>query len=403
MRRLSRRFAALAVVVSLSSAAGPASAQDAVAQAREHFGRGVANFDGRRYLQALEDFQRAYAVRPHPAVLVNIANCFVQLQRYPEAVIHFERYLAESRNLPEDQRRETERALEDARTHIGELLFDIQPSGATVKVDGREVGRSPFSRPLVVPAGSHRVEVSAPGMQSQSRVVTVEGGMTANVRLSLSSSGGSAPPPPPPDVPPPPPPDAPPPPPPAAGPTGMLAVESTEPGLPIEVAGRHVGVTPWEGPVPVGRTSVAVGDWSGPVELEEGQHGRLRVGPGETPADNRMPKLIVGGAVTGALLLGTIITGALALDAQGDFDEIVARIQDENPRGETLRTLQAEGRDAADRLDAWSTSSDVLLVCTALAAAGTVVYWFVAAPEAETTGHFEIGVGPGAVRVAGRF
>lgn len=403
---LSRRLAASLALATLLCGAAPAAAQDAAAEARVHFSQGVAHFDAHRYLPALEEFQRAYAIRPHPAVLVNIANCFVQLQRYPEAVLHFERYLAESRNLPPDQRRETEQALEDARTHIGELLFDIQPAGATVSVDGREIGRAPFSRPMVVPAGSHRVEVTAPGMQPGTRAVTVEGGMTATVRLTLTAGGGTAPPPPPPphvDNPPPPPPHQPPPPPPPPGPTGTLAVESAEPGLPVHIAGRSVGVTPWEGPVPVGETTVEVGEWSGPVELADGQHGRLRVEPGETPPDTRMPKLIVGGAVTGALLLGTIITGALALDAQGNFDEIVAQIQHDNPRGEELRRLQREGQSAADSLDAWSTSSDVFLVCTILAAGGTAVYWFLAAPEAETTGHFELGIGPGGARLAGRF
>lgn len=402
-----RRLAATLLVAALAATPAAALAQDSAVEAREHFSRGVAHFDGHRWLQALEEFQRAYAVRPHPAVLVNIANCFVQLQRYPEAVIHFERYLAESRNLPDDQRRETEQALEEARTHIGEILFDVQPAGAVIKVDGREVGRTPFSRPLVVPAGPHRIEISAPGRQPATRVVDVEGGMTANVRMSLTATGGGAPPPPPPnggETPPPPPPHMVPPPPPPPGPTGTLSIQSAEAGLPVRIAGARVGVTPWEGAVPVGGTTVEVGDWSGPVELEDGQHGRLRIEAGETPEDTRGPKLIVGAAVTGALLLGTIVTGALALDAQSNFDEIVDQIAAQPPpRGEELRRLQREGQDAADSLDAWSTSSDVLLVCTLLAAGGTAIYWFLAAPEAETTGHFEIGIGPGGARVAGRF
>ena len=409
------RLAPPLLALALNVLPAGAAAQDNTVEARAHFQRGVGNFDARRYLPALEEFQRAFALRPHPAILINIANCYVQLRRYPEAVIHFERYLAEAADISPAQRREAEAALEEARTHVGELLFDIQPPGALVRVDGRDVGRTPFSRPFVVPAGQHRVEAVAQGMAPLSRVVEVEGGMTVPVRLDLSSGAGQTSPPPPPEGGPPPPPPsgpgpgprrAPPPPPPpprAPGPTGILAIQSSEAGQPVHVGGRPVGETPWEGPVPAGGTTVTVGGWSGPVDLADGQHGRLRVTEGETPADDRMPKVIIGAAVTGGLLLGTIISGALALDAQSNFDEIAATIERDRPRGEALRRLQNEGNDAADRLDAWSTVSDVCLVGTILAAGGTALYWFLAAPQPETEAHFEVGVGPGAARIAGRF
>ncbi|MBI2895101.1 MAG: PEGA domain-containing protein [Deltaproteobacteria bacterium] len=383
--------------------ASPVAAQDTTTEARQHFTQGVVHFDAGRYVQALEEFRRAYQLRSHPAVLVNLANCFLRLSRYPEAVLHFERYLAESASLTPEQRADTERALEEARGHVGEILLTISPPGAVVRVDGREAGRAPFSRPLVVPAGRHRLEALAPGRQTMTHEIQVEPRLTAQWQISLPPAVAVRPPGPGPS--PGPAPGPPRPPAPAAPrPTGTLAVQTAEPGASVRVDGAQVGTTPWEGPVPAGGATVEVGGWSGPVEIGEGQRGRLDVTPGARPPDNRMPKVIVGAAVTGGLFVGTVVTGLLALAAQSDFDEIAQTIEDEDPKGDELERLQQDGYAAADRLSAWSTSSDVFLVCTILAAAGTGIYYVLAAPRQESaTAQFQIGLGPGSARIAGRF
>jgi hypothetical protein len=369
---------ALLVTVSLLGLLSTRStwAQDTTTEAREHFAQGVTHFEAARYVQALEEFRRTYQLRNHPAVLVNLANCYERLGRYPEAVLHFERYLAESTGLTAAQRSATEQALEDARGHVGEIILAISPPGAVVKVDGREVGRSPFSRPLVVPSGRHRLEASAPGRRTVTHELTVEPRLTNQWQVTLLPVG-AAPPPPAAGVGPRPGPGPAPGPAPGPGPSphapvpprpqGVLAVQTAEPGEPVRVEGVQVGTTPWEGSVPAGGASVEVGDWSGPVELEAGQHARLDITPGAMERDTRLTKVLVGAAVTGGLLLGALITGTLALSAQSDFDDIASTIEKEHPSGQDLERLQQDGQDAADRLDAWSTSSDVFLVCTILA------------------------------------
>ncbi|HET8931793.1 MAG TPA: hypothetical protein VFN67_00065, partial [Polyangiales bacterium] len=50
-------------------------------QARELFQSGVERYEAGQYPQALSDFERAYALKPHPLVQVNIANCYDKLNQ----------------------------------------------------------------------------------------------------------------------------------------------------------------------------------------------------------------------------------------------------------------------------------------------------------------------------------
>ena len=83
------------------------AAQDNKAKARALFGEGVAAFDRGDFENALESFTQAYRLAPHPAVRVNMANCYEQLGRYAEATFNYQRFLEESEgNVSPEQRRE---------------------------------------------------------------------------------------------------------------------------------------------------------------------------------------------------------------------------------------------------------------------------------------------------------
>ncbi len=66
----------------------------------------------------------------------------------------------------------------------GTLVVESTPAGATVLVDGAEMGRTPL-RGHKLPRGEHRVVVAKEGLAPQVEVVRVEGGATARVKAKL--------------------------------------------------------------------------------------------------------------------------------------------------------------------------------------------------------------------------
>jgi tetratricopeptide (TPR) repeat protein len=166
----------MALVLVLVSFASAARAQDA-SEARAHFEQGVAHFEEGRYDEALAEFRDAYRIRPHPSVLVNLANCYQSLGRPVEAAQHFERYLREARaSLDSAATAEVQRALGAARASIGTIEI-YGPAGVAVHVDGNDAGRTPLSRPVEVNPGMHVVEFRGTnGRVFTDRIQVPEGG-----------------------------------------------------------------------------------------------------------------------------------------------------------------------------------------------------------------------------------
>ena len=154
------RFVSTLVAVWLASAGALAQDDDAreIEQARAEFNRGVERYQAQDWRGALEAFQEAYRLRPHPSVRVNMANCYEQLDRPMEAIFHFERFIAESGNdITPEQRRDVQAALGRLRRTVGELSLRISPDGAQVRIDGAETRRAPITEVVRLAAGPHTV------------------------------------------------------------------------------------------------------------------------------------------------------------------------------------------------------------------------------------------------------
>ena len=63
--------------------------------ARRHFERGLTHYDAGEYQQALAEFDAVKRFRESPALDYNIARCYDRLERYPEAVAAYERYVTQ--------------------------------------------------------------------------------------------------------------------------------------------------------------------------------------------------------------------------------------------------------------------------------------------------------------------
>jgi hypothetical protein len=178
----------------------PARAQDKDAvteMARRRFQEGVKYFDQKKYEEARAAFLQAYALKHHPAVLLNLAQSEIRSGHPLEAARHFSAYLRESPNASGAERAEAEKGLAAARTKLGRIHVAV-PTGTEVMVDGESVGQAPFSEPIDVMPGTHTVEGKL-GTRTASSQVSVQVGKSASVTLNLES--GAAPPPHPPAAP----------------------------------------------------------------------------------------------------------------------------------------------------------------------------------------------------------
>ncbi len=317
-----------------------AAAQDAREQARENFNAGVQAFEAGNFEQALEAFQEAYRLAPHPTVRVNMANCYERLNRPLEALFHFESFLAESEDAPAEQRREVQAAVERLRHQIGEVTLRVAPDGALVRLDESEVRRAPIMNTIRMTPGSHVVEVRAEGYQSIRREFIVEAGQPADVTIRLERGEDTV-----------------------AEP--LPAVDES----PV-VEGEPLPADAVAAPPP----STTTQDVVGPEPLaDEGGGGGFEI---TTPT-------IIAGAATGALLVGTVITGILALGANSDFEDAVTRSNDPSLSRAERAQARMDGTDAASRANTLSTVSDVLLVSTIVAAGATVALFFFTQPDGD--------------------
>lgn len=172
--------------LSVALASTEAQAQNASAEARAAFQEGVRQFADRHFAEALEAFRRAYRTRPHPSVLVNIANCYLALEDPRQAISYFERFLGDpTNNASAQQRGEIQQALLNARRRLAQVQVFVQPAGAEVFVDGDLVGSAPLRRPLELGPGPHVIEARHQGSVTQQYQARLEPGAQLTITLDL--------------------------------------------------------------------------------------------------------------------------------------------------------------------------------------------------------------------------
>jgi hypothetical protein len=218
------RFVGCSLSLALLAATGLVWA-DPRAEAREHFDRAMALVDRGALQQAIVEFQRAYDSMPHYTVLYNLGQAYVALGRPVEAVDALTRYLEEgAERVTKARRAEVEDELLRQKAKIGEVTLSVEPSGARLSVDGKDVGEAPLAGPVRLAAGSHRIEASLPGYEPATSQVRVVGQGRATVELVLRPVSA------------------------AAEAKGQFRVDCPVPDVSVSVDGDLVGRTPLAAP-----------------------------------------------------------------------------------------------------------------------------------------------------------
>ncbi|HEY3355736.1 MAG TPA: PEGA domain-containing protein [Polyangia bacterium] len=222
-------LAALTLALAALTAALPARAQpaaDAAAQARHEFFVGEAYYRNGDYQQAIIHYQRAHALKPHPAVLYNVAQCFERLGQLDHASEQYERYLREHPAAAD--RAEVAARVARFRRLPSRVAISSDPAGAAVAIDGETRGVTPLV--LELPPGDHRVEVRLGDRPAQAQPLRCAHGRPAYLSFSL------------------------------AAPPGRLVVRPPNgEGAEVRLDGELVGYAPYESELAAGRHLLEIG------------------------------------------------------------------------------------------------------------------------------------------------
>lgn len=184
--RIIRVLGVIALV--LSGTSGVVAQSDTLqVRARQLFQSGVILYEDGEYQKALEAFQEAYRLRPHPMVRVNIANCYDRLGSTKEAIFHFEHFLAETEGDTR-QRKEVKAALKRLEKRLGKVTLQVFPDGATVMIDRYTQMRAPILDPIPLLAGKHTIRVKYQGYQTAERRFEIIGDQSINISINLEKA-----------------------------------------------------------------------------------------------------------------------------------------------------------------------------------------------------------------------
>lgn len=160
------RFACLPALLALAVALPcPALAQSPKDKARATalLKQGAELLEQKRYPEALERFEGAFAIVPSPKIQFNVGLAHEGLEQHAKAWTAYQKYLDGATSDAASRRTDAKKHQDGLRSRVAFVQVTSDTTGATIFIDGAEVGRTPQERPAVVDPGSHQALVSEGG------------------------------------------------------------------------------------------------------------------------------------------------------------------------------------------------------------------------------------------------
>lgn len=155
--------------------------------AKEQFETGVRLAGRRDWNGARTSFQAAYDASQNPRVLFNVAIAERELGRYAAAVETFKRELREGAGkLTKEEEAEVKAAIGSLEKLLATLTIDVAEPGADIYVDSEKVGTSPLKGPVTVQVGERRIRAAKPGYGEAVESIQLAAGASGKVTLKLS-------------------------------------------------------------------------------------------------------------------------------------------------------------------------------------------------------------------------
>lgn len=174
--------------------------REAREKSRAAFRAGVAQLKAQDWKAARASFEQAWALYPHPSILLNLGIARLRTDEPVLAEQDFVRFLSEDFGATPEELAGAREALAEARTKIGTIRVIASPAAARIVVDGKTIAervRSESEHESIMAevrakAGKHTVAVDADGYTTQERNVDLAAKGEIEVKIALAPVAGSS-------------------------------------------------------------------------------------------------------------------------------------------------------------------------------------------------------------------
>jgi hypothetical protein len=166
------------------------SESERITKSQELMRLGATKFAQGDWQGAYLSYQKAWELKPHPAVAANMAASEIRLGMYLSAAAHLKYAL---NNLPPvqlDKRDAVERQLDRVREHLVAVSLSADLDGVEIAIDGKPAGRTPLAEEVLLEPGHHSIRAEYAGV-AQTKAVDLAAG--AHVDLLFDLRGTESP------------------------------------------------------------------------------------------------------------------------------------------------------------------------------------------------------------------
>lgn len=170
------------------------SEKEAREKSRAAFRAGVSQLQAKDWKAARSSFETAWALYPHPSILLNLGIARLRTDDPVLAEQDFVKFLSEDFGATPEELAGAREALAEARTKLGTIRVVASPSAARIVVDGKTIAERVSSAGVAADAavaevrakaGKHTVLVDAEGHAQQERNVDLAPRADIEVKIAL--------------------------------------------------------------------------------------------------------------------------------------------------------------------------------------------------------------------------
>ncbi|HTJ44876.1 MAG TPA: PEGA domain-containing protein [Kofleriaceae bacterium] len=137
------------------------------------------------YQRALAAYEKAYDLVANAQIYFAIAGAEEKLGHWLDAANHYKKMLAEAADMKPALKDAATQRLEAAKAYLGQITLTVTPDGTHVSVEGKDIGTSPLTEPLILEPGEYTLGFTHDGYTPTEQKIKLEAGSESERTFTL--------------------------------------------------------------------------------------------------------------------------------------------------------------------------------------------------------------------------